>query len=897
MNLQRQYRLVSLGIGLSVAYWLLEMLFHVDILERGTFFSQLWPDDLNELWMRMTTVLIILCFAGYAQSIIQHRKVLLLKVTETEQRHRRLIDAIPFAILVLNEGDCIFANPAAITLIASGHPENILGRKFIDFVYATYKPRIHDKLTTTDPRGTLNSNLAIRLVCSDGSMLDAELTIVDIVFGDRQQIQVTIRDITEQRQSLAALQESEQRYRSLLQSAADGIITVNHAQKIMDWNRSAADSFGYQANEILGKNITTIIPTRLHSEFTSALAGVAAAEHNSALRSPLEFLGLTKNGVEFPIECTASCWQTRKQTYLTIMVRDISARKAFAEQSRIFSKVVAEAHNGVTVLDAERRIQIVNQAFTHITGYTIDEVKGKNPRILKSGQHDDAFYQSMWAEINEHGHWQGEIVNRRKSGELYAEWLHINIIRNSKGEIEYYVGIFTDITELKRMKDRLEYLSYTDILTGLPNRLLLNDRLMQQIRETERHRHRMAVMFIDLDRFKLINDSLGHGSGDELLRHISERLTKCVRSNDTVARLGGDEFIIVISDIERSNDAAAVARKILRALKSPISLNERDIHISPSIGISMYPGDGKDPDVLLKHADTAMYRAKNSGGNQYKFFRTTMNSQSLKRLQIENELHKALDHGDLLVYYQPKVLLESNTVTGFEALVRWQHADLGLISPDDFIPLAEETGLITAIGERVLTIACADMRTWLQHNLDIGHIAVNLSARQFRQRSLLRMVTSILRNTGLNPQHLELEITETTAMDKAIESSAVSNRLQKLGIRIAIDDFGTGYSSLAYLKNFPVTTLKIDRSFVKNIVNNEDDKAIIQTIIKLGRSLNLEVVAEGVETVAQRDLLNQYGCQLAQGFLYSPAVCFDEATELLRGDLAGSTNEYATLAE
>lgn len=537
---------------------------------------------------------------------------------------------------------------------------------------------------------------------------------------------------------------------------------------------------------------------------------------------------------------------------------------------------------GVMVTDPNGKIVLVNPAFTAVTGYTPEEAIGKTPRILYSGKQDAEFYVNMWASIHETGHWRGEIWNRRKNGEVYLELLTITAIKDECDKTIYYAGVFSDITERKRYEEQIKHQAYHDALTGLPNRFLFHDRLSQALAHASRNHEMLAVMFLDLDRFKLINDSLGHAVGDQLLQAVARRLTGCLRKVDTVSRLGGDEFTVIIPQITREKDAAKVARKIISALFSPFVLNGHEFFITTSIGISLYPTDGTDIETLIKNADTAMYRAKEKGGNHYQFYTADMNAKAVERLALETSLRRALDRQEFELYYQPLTDLSASRIAGAEALIRWRHPELGIVSPEDFIQSAEETGLIVRIGEWILFTACKQIKAWQESRLPIERVCVNLSARQLLQEDLVVTIAWVLQETGIDPGCLELEIAENITISDLEQAIETLRELKLLGVRIAMDDFGTGYSSLMYLKKFPIDTLKIDRSLVRDIPSNSDDMAIISAVVTLAHTLKMEVVAEGVETRQQLGLLQSLNCDLIQGYLFCEPLPADQFADMLR---------------
>jgi diguanylate cyclase (GGDEF)-like protein/PAS domain S-box-containing protein len=562
------------------------------------------------------------------------------------------------------------------------------------------------------------------------------------------------------------------------------------------------------------------------------------------------------------------------------LVRQIFIRiqQLFASQKRSESKlrlsatVFESSSEGVMITDPDQIIISVNKAFTEITGYSEIEVLGKTPKVLSSGRHEAEFYRLMWASIRTDGRWKGEIWDRRKDGEIYPKWQSISEVRDIEGKLVNYVSVFSDITSIRQSQDQLYHLAHHDPLTGLPNRMLLNARLDQAINHAHREKNHIALMFLDLDRFKNINDTLGHPVGDELLKSLAQRLQGVVREDDTVARLGGDEMIVVLEGLERPQLAAKVAKNLLQLFEQPFTLGEHEVYVSASIGISVYPRDGSDATTLLKNADAALYMAKRDGRKRYRFYVEELTATALESLTLESDMHRALERGEFVLHYQPQFSLFNGELVGAEALVRWNHPELGMVPPARFIPLAEENGLIEPIGLWVLETACRQARTWQIESRINLRISVNLSARQLTRNRLVEEIAATLRNIELDPRWLELEITESTVMNHPRHATERLQALRALGITIAIDDFGTGYSSLSHLKSLPVDRLKIDRSFIRDIPRDTDDVALARSIIALGHSLDLKVIAEGVETTAQRELLASMGCNEMQGYLYSAPV-------------------------
>jgi len=557
-----------------------------------------------------------------------------------------------------------------------------------------------------------------------------------------------------------------------------------------------------------------------------------------------------------------------------------AARRLAEEKLELTAKVFSQSQESIIITDKDNNIISVNRAFTDVTGYEEKEVIGKNPKILASGRQDKDFYSVLWKSLLEKNFWQGELWNRHKNGTIYPEWLTISVVRDETDDIVHYIAIFTDITQHKAVEQQIENLAHYDSLTNLPNRILLKARIDYELIVTERHKNTFALLFIDLDHFKNINDSLGHSIGDHVLIEVGQRLLACVREEDTVARIGGDEFNILLAD-SNVNGAAIVANKIITSLAAPILYQTYQLHITTSIGISLYPDNGDSCETLSKNADTALYQAKKYGRNQYQFFTPAMQQQTQKRMEIENDLRQAIARNELMVYFQPQVNTQSGQIIGAEALLRWQHPIWGMVSPAEFIPVAEECGLILSIGDWVLEQSVAQARRWHDDGFPLT-IAVNLSLAQFRANTLFEKVKQTLEHYHMPPQYLELELTESIAMQNPLVAIQITHQLTQLGIKLSIDDFGTGYSSLSYLQRFSLDNLKIDQSFTKSMISNIESENIVDAIISLAKSLNLNTIAEGVETKQQLDMFKQKNCDEIQGYYFSKPIPADEFIALIK---------------
>lgn len=550
------------------------------------------------------------------------------------------------------------------------------------------------------------------------------------------------------------------------------------------------------------------------------------------------------------------------------------------------SRALEQTADGVMITDDNGIVEYINPAFTAMTGFDAGEILGKNPNVLKSGRHNEQFYRQMWATLRQGQTYRDVFINRKKNGDLFYEEKTITPLKDAQGHITHFISTGKDITERMQTQERLHYLAYHDVLTELPNRLLFLERLGQALAVNQGTQLPLAVICLDIDRFKIINDTLGHGIGDQLLLAMSTTLKSCLAKGETLARLGGDEFAVLLEHISSPSEVMVTIGKFLEALNQPLHVGNQDLYVTISIGIALAPEDGGDADTLLMNADAALYRAKKQGRHTYHFYSADLSDRASKVLTLETSLYRAMERNEFHLCYQPQVNLELGKIIGLEALLRWRHPELGMVNPLEFIPLLEDTGLIIPVGEWVLRSACQEAAHWQSLSAEPLRLSVNLSGRQFNDPNLYTAVDRILRDTGLKPRQLELEITESVLMQNDPASTSNLNALQRLGVRIAIDDFGTGYSSLSYLKRFPVDTLKIDRTFIRDVIHNADDKSIIKAIIAMARSLQVDTIAEGVETREQLQFLRDSGCHTIQGFLLSKPFNAEELPQFLNQPLA-----------
>ncbi|MDX1695360.1 MAG: EAL domain-containing protein [Ketobacteraceae bacterium] len=680
-----------------------------------------------------------------------------------------------------------------------------------------------------------------------------------------------------------ALKISEERNRMLVEYAPEAIVIFSpDTNRFVSANRNAARLFGASKAKLYELSPADVSPVTQPNGVESEVLIRQLISDTIAGKHPVfEWRHQTVDGRLIDCEIRLDRFPSEDAILIRGSITDITERKRTEAEMRKLSSALAQAGDAAIVTDPQGVIEYVNYACERITGYTREELVGETPGILKSGRMEPEFYRKLWRTIEQGKGFSDIFINKRKDGSIYYEEKTITPLLNDNREIINYISTGKDITERIQTEERLHHLAYHDPLTDLPNRLMLLERIEHAIDNSTRHHHRLAILFLDLDRFKNINDTLGHDVGDALLREMSHRIGKIVRNTDTFSRFGGDEFAILVEAIEDSNEVAVVAGKILKSLAMPFVVEGHELFTTVSIGISLFPENGENATTLVKNADVAMYRAKEQGRNCYQFYSRELTAKAYERLSIENKLRRALENDEFELFYQPQILRPSNIVYGLEALLRWRDPERGLISPAEFIPVLEETGMIIPVGEWVIETACRDLKQWHKLSSLPLIMSVNLSGKQFEDSLLAEKVIRIVEACAVDPKLLKLEITESALMVDPYRSVRLLKSLSEQGIRFAIDDFGTGYSSLSYLKQFPISTLKIDRSFVKDITVDPDDAAIVNAIIALAKNLNLDVIAEGVENVSQVKYLEQFECERIQGFLYSRPLARNECFRFL----------------
>ncbi len=672
---------------------------------------------------------------------------------------------------------------------------------------------------------------------------------------------------------------AEKELQTILQNIQDIYYRVDKEGMLVRVSDSVEDLLGYTPAEVIGTRMADYyVDPNGREKFLQTLREADGSINN------YDVLLRHKNGSEVWISTNSHfyCDSEGEIAGVEGIARNITELKSHINELYKLSTILEHTADMVMVTGPDGIIEYVNHAFERITGYSSKDVIGKTPAVLNSGEHDTEEYAHLWKTINAGEVYRNVLINKRKDGTLFYEEKTITPLKDENGKIIHFISTAKDISDRIQAHKRLHHMAHHDALTGLPNRTLFLDRLEQALHRALLHTRLVAVLFLDLDRFKNINDTLGHNVGDELLVQLTERLTQNIRYGDTIGRFGGDEFVILLDDLENERYISSLAQKILDTLINPFIINNHELYITASIGISIYPSDGHDTETLLRNADIAMYRAKDLGKNNYQFYSDDMSARIFERLTLENHLRHALERDEFVLHYQPQVDAQTQRIHGVEALLRWQHPEIGLVSPPNFIPLLEETGLIEEVGDWLLESACKQSRQWHDTGSSYLHMSVNLSSRQFNNPAFFDSIQKIIRQTGINPEFLELEITESMLMRNASSTINALDTLSQLGVRFAIDDFGTGYSSLNYLRRFPIDTIKIDRSFIRDITTDEDDAAITSAIIVMAHSLSMNVIAEGVENDSQLAFLQEHNCHYIQGHFFSHALPAEEITHLLQ---------------
>jgi len=800
------------------------------------------------------------------------------------------------------KGRITFANPKALEIFGFNRNE-VIGKDqhlLIHHHYPDSRPYPHDKCPIAQALrdGVVRGGEDI-FFRKDGSSFPVQYSVTPVFTNKRVSgAVVAFSDISKRKHAESALETLNERLVALLEAIPDAIFFKDGEGRWLITNETAKKLFELHNIDWQGK--TEMELADLHPEFRAAHEACLLDDERAWEAGILTLFAeqvVDENGKvhEFEVRKVPVFGVENQRKGLVIIGRDITEQKEAEEALRI-AATAFESEEGMIVTDAELNILQVNQAFTAITGYTPEDAIGQTPRLLRSGRHGKDFYAEMWDLLAQRGYWRGEIWNRRKNGQIYPEWVSITAVRN-KGEVTHFVAAFSDISERKEAEAQILNLAYYDPLTGLANRRLLMDRMQHALSATHRSRHWGALLLFDLDHFKTLNDTRGHAFGDALLVQVARRIRNILREEDSFARLGGDEFVVLLENLDRDDDTAAtqaesVAENIRAALEAPFSLNDaarQEYLTSASIGISLFRDHEVSVEDVLKQADLALYQAKDSGRNAIRFFNPRMQAAVDDRVKSEAALRHALSHDELELYYQPQVNT-AQEIIGVEALIRWLHPEQGLVSPAEFIPLAEQSSLILTIGELTLKQACKQLHAWAA-NPATSHLqlAVNVSAHQILHHDFVEMVSDYLNEYGVDGKRLKLELTESVFLDNVTDTSEKMLQLKKLGVSFALDDFGTGYSSLLYLKKLPFDQVKIDQSFVRDVVTDGNDAAIVRAIIVMGNALNLQVMAEGVETDEQYNFLLENGCPAFQGFRFSKPITAAELDMLVEDRPSSAT--------
>ncbi|VVQ10623.1 EAL domain-containing protein [Pseudomonas fluorescens] len=824
---------------------------------------------------------------------VKERQAIEQSLVQSEARFRALFERSPDPIWILRpNGVCIDANSAALSVFGFEDLETLYRIKATDIA----PPLQSDGQSTTLKAQTMLETALANGVHRfewlhkrfDGTIFPAEVTLCAVTLSGQPMLYAVVRDISERKQAKEALLTQKALLQDIVDNAPSLIYVYDTDGKLRLCNRMFEEAAGYTFKEMEGKTRESYL----------------ANEEATTLR---------KNDKQVLSTGGILCFEDQlkqyghKHTYLTTkcvlrnadglptgvlgISTDITDTKKKTEQLRLAGIVLDHTADGVIITNARGHILSVNAAFTKITGFSAEECIGLKPNILVSEKQNSAFYRDILSSLKFSGFWRGELWNRRKNGELYPEWITINPVYSDLGKLINYVAVFSDLSAINQSQSDLERISHYDPVTALPNRALFHVRLQHSLDLSLPYDQILAVVVLDLDGFKTVNDSLGHSIGDLLLQQAATRFLSCVRSEDTVSRLGGDEFALILNNLSHPTDAIIVAKKLLASLQEPFDLKGSSTLLTASIGISVASQDSETAEQLLRQADTAMYGAKEGGRNDYRFYQPEMTLRAQERMSSERFLRRAVLNREFEIWYQPKINLSNNTVAGAEALVRWRDPIHGLISPADFIPLAEDTGLIIQIGEQVIDIVCSDIRRWTDSHIPHGVIAVNVAALQIDRSDYVETIRSTLEEYDLPAHVLEVEVTESLMMASPEHSKEVLSTLQSLGITTSIDDFGTGYSSLAYLKFLPINGLKIDRTFISGLPHDKSDIAITKTIVELGHSLGFKIIAEGVETEEQNTFLKEICCDQGQGYLYGrpmPASDFEAWINHRSNDSSGT---------
>lgn len=788
---------------------------------------------------------------------------------EREARLRQMVEMAPHLVAVLVDGRVAWINQAGAHLLGSLERSGVVGQAWGD---------LHRHA---------EGDLRDRLRRQDGTLVDVEVLSAPTLYGGRAATIIEARDVTTLVSATSDRAEAELRLQNLLAAVEDAAVITDADGHILHFNAGAESLFGYGARDVVGRSVTMLMPPEVVARHQAQMerlraGGERLSDHKRFGRA------LRRDGTLVPVQITLADIRDGANLRFAAVLRDQSEALRLNSRLSVSEKVLESTSDGVIVTDANGVIQWVNAGFSRISGYSPEEAIGKRANLLKSGLQGPSFYKAMWSDLAARAEWSGEIWNRRKDGEAYPEWLVIKGIPGRDGRTERYVAVFGDISRHKRAEETIRHLTYYDPVTRLPNRYLFQDRIMQALERARRTDRKLALVLISLDRFKTVNETLGHQVGDDLLREVAQRLLGSLRAEDTVSRLRGDTFCCVLTDLGQAHDGNPVINRILDCFAQSYLIGTHELFVTASIGISLFPMDGNDSDDLLQKAETAMNRSKERTETAYHFYTPEMNANSMERLRLETDLRKAIHRNELVLYYQAKVETATGRLLGAEALVRWRHPEYGMVPPGRFIPIAEDTGLILPIGAYVLREACTQVKQWRDLGLPVVRVAVNLSAHQFRQPDLVDSIHRVLEQAGIPADLIGLELTESAVMHNADAAIQTLGKLHQMGFQISIDDFGTGYSSLSYLTKFPIDLLKIDRSFVQMLGTEQAGEEIVSAVVAMAHSLKMRVIAEGVETSRQLTMLRDLSCDEIQGYYFSRPIPDQEFAALMAlGTLSG----------
>jgi diguanylate cyclase (GGDEF)-like protein/PAS domain S-box-containing protein len=841
------------------------------------FRHKITPGVTDELLIAVLILFLFFALREWASGPLQERLNAAIRASEEEQR--KLTRLVPVGIFRADlSGHCSYVNEGWSTL--TGYTlKQAHGQGWANALHPQDREQLFTEWNTAVSHGKVFKS-EYRFLRPDGRMVwvvgEAHPEYAEN--GELTGYVGSITDITARREAEQALRDSEERFRKTFH-ASPAIIGISRLRDgvFIDVNETFEEISGWRRHETIGRSSLEL---NLWTDPQRRAELLKRLEQKSTIHG-IDYSLRTKSGEIRHCLGSVERLTLGGEDCLMMVLQDITDRERTEAERNKMSRAIEQTGDSVMITNRDGLIEYVNPAFETTTGYSAKEVVGKKPNMLKSGAQGQDFYRNLWKTILAGDTFSEVFVNKKNDGTLYYEEKTITPLKDARGQITHFVATGRDISERMQSQERLQYMAHHDALTDLPNRTLFLDRLKQALARARWHKRTAAVLFIDIDRFKNINDTLGHEVGDDLLQQLSRRLKHCLREGDTVARFGGDEFVVLLDDLAAASDARNLAGKILDQLRPPFEAGAATLHVTASIGISLFPTDGEESNSLLRNADTAMYRAKDSGRNNYQFYSAEMSARAFERLTLENNLRQALERQEFLLYYQPIVNTQTGMVTGVEALLRWQHRDFGMVLPNEFIPLLEETGLIVPVGQWVLQEACRQLATWHQQSWPELRVSVNLSSRQLSDETLYATVEESLKRHHLRPDLLEIEITESAILQHNSASTQTLESLRQLGVRIALDDFGTGYSSLSHVQNFDVDVIKIDRSFVMDIPGDKTDTAITEALIALGKGLKLDIIAEGVETGTQRDFLAALGCHVMQGYLFSRPLPASEIPGIL----------------